>query len=149
MSTETEGGLTIRSKNLFPNMSETAIVGGVLGNYTIYTSYETPVLMVGAFNKKPETVTYGKKYSEERSKDLRLTGEYYEWYRSADYMPNGGGTSNTTQRHISKIFSVWNVHGDKEETPAPSVQDIPVIKQEELLTYMSNLKPVDVMGLFG
>ena len=143
-----EGGITIRSKNLFPNVSETAIVGGVLGNYTIYTSYETPVLMVGALNKKPETVTYGKKYNEERSKDLRLTGKYNDWYRSADYMPFGG-TSNTTQRHISKIFTIWGVHGDKAETPAPSVQDIPIIKQEELLTYMSNLKPVDVMGLFG
>lgn len=141
-------GISVGTANLFPNMSATSLVGGELGNYTIYTSYKTPVLLVGAFNKKPETVTFGKKYNEERSQDLRLTGRYNQWFRSADYMP-GGGISNTTQRHISKIFSNWGVHGDKEETPAPTVQDIPIIKQEELeQIYMTNLKPF-AGGLFG
>ena len=145
-------GITIGTSNLFPNMAETAIVGGELGNYTIYTSYKTPVLMVGAFNKKPETVTFGKKYNEERTQDFGLVGPYQQWYRSADYMPRhvGGGVSNTTQRHISKIMSLYNIHGDKEGTPAPTVQDIPIIKQEELKQiYMSNLKPVQGSGLFG
>ena len=149
---EENSGITVRTENLFPNMAETNIIGGELGNYTVYTSYKTPVLLVGAFNKKPESVTYGKKYNEERSQDLRLIGKSYEWYRSADYMPPslGGGVSNTTQRHISKILSHWNVHGDSAETPAPSVQDIPILSQSELEgVYLTNLKPSDNVGLFG
>lgn len=153
MSTERETqGITVRTENLFPNMSATNLVGGELGNYTVYTSYKTPVLLVGAFNKKPETVSYGKKYNEERSQDLRLTGQYYEWFRSADYMPRhlGGGISNVTQRHISKILSMWGVHGDKEGTGTGTVQDIPILSQSELEgTYLTNLKPLDKVGLFG
>lgn len=90
-------------------------------------------------------MTFGKKYKEERTQEFGLNGPYQQWYRSADYMP-GGGVSNTTQRHISKIMSLYNIHN--EET-APTVQDIPIIKQEELKQiYMTHLKPVEG-GLFG
>ena len=127
-------------------MAETAIVGGELGNYSVYTSYRTPVLIVGRFNKKPETVTFGKKYNEERSQEFGLKGPYQQWYRSADYMPDGS-ISNTTQRHISKIMSLYNNY--QGET-TPTVQDIPIIKQEELKQiYMTHLKPLDNVGLFG